>query len=357
VSKDGSTAVAVFERKDSAPSPWGTIDLSASPPGVVAMSSYATSTLFLGLSPDGSYAVHNEVNFTFGLVQAKTGAAVPSALDGMTGVADPAFSPDGKLLAFAGDVVGSYPVEYTRGNLHLMDFDPASASFANDRKIVDSGGAAIAFPSFSPDSAWVLYQKGDYSRAKYGASSVGHDDLYMADVAGQVGEIPLAIASGATLPADDQHLAYQPTVNPISVGGYTWVVFVSPRDYGNEMLASSNPTYENRKQLWVAAVDASPQPGKDPSHPAFWLPGQDLTTVNMSGYWALEACQQMGASCDQGFECCSGFCHDDGTGNLTCSPPPMGCSQTGDACTSNADCCNAPIEVCIGGFCSLSAPH
>ena len=81
-------------------------------------------------------------------------------------------------------------------------------------------------------------------------------------------------------------------MNPISVGGYIWVVFVSPRDYGNKMLSASNPTYENRKQLWVAAIDANPQPGKDPSHPAFWLPGQDLTTVNMpcapSSYTVIE---------------------------------------------------------------------
>ena len=145
-------------------------------------------------------------------------------------------------------------------------------------------------------------------------------------------------------------------MNPISVGGYSWVVFVSPRDYGNRMQSATNPTYENRKQLWVAAVDGNPQAGVDPSHPAFWLPGQDLTTINMSGYWALETCHQVGTSCDQGFECCSGFCRDDGTGKLSCVPPPMGCSQIGDKCTGDGDCCNAPAEKCIGGFCGTGSP-
>ena len=40
------------------------------------------------------------------------------------------------------------------------------------------------------------------------------------------------------------------------------------------MLVGQNPT-TRRKQLWVAAIDASPG-ASDPSHPAFWLAGQEL---------------------------------------------------------------------------------
>ncbi len=357
VSKDGSTLAAIFEKNGSTASPWGTVDLSQASPSVVQMSPYTSTTIYLGLSPDGAYAVANDAAMTMRLANAKTGLPIASALDGFTDhVCDPAFSPDGKLLAFAGNVVGAYPVEYTQGDLDVMDFDGASTAFSNRRKIVPGGGQAIAFPSFTPDSAWVVYQKGDYSRAKYGTSSVGHDDLYMTDLAMATGALSLATASGAGLDAKNQNLAYQPTVNPIAVGGYVWVVFVSPRDYGNEMQSVSNPTYENRKQLWVAAVDVNAKPGKDPSHPAFWLPGQDLTTINMSGYWALEACHQTGQSCDQGYECCSGFCQSDGMGGLACVPPPAGCSQIGNKCTTDADCCDSPTTKCIGGFCSQGQP-
>lgn len=359
VSKDGSTIAAVFEKKGSTASPWGTIDLTQSPAGVVQMTPYTSQTIYLGISPDGAYAVQNDQNMTMRLANAKTGAILPSALDGIADhVCDPAFSPDGKLLAFSGNVSGYYPVEFYRGDLDVMDFDAAAASLSNRRKIVDGGSEAIAFPSFSPDSKWVFYQKGDYSRAKYGASGniTGHNDLYVADVAGQVGELHLAAASGADLEARNQQRSYQPTVNPISVGGYTWVVFVSPRDYGNRMRSTSDATVENRKQLWVAAIDNDPQPGKDPSHPGFWLPGQDLSTINMSGYWALEPCHQTGTGCDQGFECCSGFCHDDGMGSLTCVPPPGGCSKVGDKCGADGDCCNSPANKCVGGFCAPGQP-
>ena len=358
VSKDGSTIAAVFEKKGSTASPWGTIDLTQATPSVVQITPYTSTTIYLGLTPDGAYAAQNDLAMTMSLVNAKTGAAVASALDGFTDkTCDPSFSPDGKHLAFAGNVTGFYPVEYTIGDLDVMDFDEPTTTLTNRRTIVPAGGQAVAFPSFSPDSAWLLFQKGDYSRAKYGTTSIGHDDLYMVDLAMQTGVLSLANASGASLSAQNQHISYQPTVNPIAVGGYIWVVFVSPRDYGNRMLSTTNPTYENRKQLWVAAVDVSPQAGKDPSHPAFWLPGQDLTTINMSGYWALEACHQNGTSCDQGFECCSGFCQPDGTGKYSCVPPPSGCSQIGNKCTTSADCCNAGTVSCIGGFCSLAQPH
>ena len=357
VSKDGSSIAAVFEKNGSTASPWGTVDLTAPSPSVLQMASYASTTIYLGLSPDGAHAVHNDLNFTFGLADAKTGAAVPSLLDSFTQVADPAFSPDGKLMAFASNVVGYYPVEYTQADLEVVDFDGAAVAFSNRRPVISGSTGAIAFPSFTPDSQWILYQSGDYSRAKYGTNSTGHDDLYITDVAGQVGSIPLATASGAGLSARNQHISYQPTANPISVGGYTWVVFVSPRDYGNRLQSTADPTYENRKQLWVAAIDQNPQPGKDPSHPAFWLPGQDLTTINMSGYWALEACHQTGTSCDEGFECCTGFCHSDGNGGGTCVDAPSGCSKIGDKCTSSADCCAGTGATCVGGFCATPPPQ
>jgi hypothetical protein len=360
VSKDGSSIAAVFEKKGSTASPWGTIDLTQNPPSLLQITPYTSTTIFLGITPDGAYAVQNDLNMTMRLADAKTGTPIASALDGLAdSVCDPAFSPDGKMLAFSSNVTGSYPVEFSRADLDVFDFDATTQSFSNRRQISAGGSAAIAFPSFSPDSAWVLYQKGDYSRAKYGASGnlTGHDHLFMVDVAGQVGELELSAASGTSLEARNVDRSYEPTVNPIAVGGYIWVVFVSPRDYGNEMRSTSDATTENRKQLWVAAVDVNPKPGQDPSHPAFWLPGQDLSTINMSGYWALEPCKQNGNSCNEGYECCTGFCRDQGDGTFACVPPPTNeCAKIGEKCTTASDCCNSPSVACIGGFCALPGP-
>lgn len=360
VSKNGERLAGVFENKAVAPSPWGTVDIAAPTPSVLQVSPYASTTLFVALTPDGSLAVHNDQDFTLHLADATTGAAIPSALDGYTQVADPSFSAGGTKLAFSSNTVGSYPVEFSHADLDVVDFDPATKTFSNRKTILDAGSDAVAFPSFSPDSKWVFYQRGNYSRAKYGTSSIGNNDLYMIDVDGSGGQIALDRANGAgVLDANNLHLNYQPNANPIAVGGYFWVVFFSPRDYGNRMQSSGNPTYQNRKQLWVAAIDANPQPGTDPSHPAFYLRGQDLDTINMKGYWALEPCKQDGLSCNDGYECCTGFCLAQGDGGFACAPPPTNqCVTIGNACKTAADCCQPPgstIE-CIGGFCALPGP-
>jgi len=359
VSKDGSRIAAVFERKASPASPWGTIDLTQPSPSVIQMTSYASQTIFVTLSPDGKIGVQNDADFRLHMRDATTGAAIASALDGFADkMAAPAFSPDGTMMAFASNITGGYPVEYSRGDLDVVDFNMQTNEVTNRRQILNAGNTAVAFPSFSPDSKWVLYQRGDFSRAKYGANSVGHNDLYMADVAKGVGEIALDAANGVGyLEPRNRLINYQPTVNPIAVGGYMWVVFVSPRDYGNKMLSAADPTYENRKQLWVAAVNIDPKPGEDPSHPAFFLRGQDLATINMSGYWALEACKGEGSGCAQGFECCTGFCQPDGNGSYACVPPPANqCSQIGEKCATDDDCCGSPQTKCIGGFCAQGQP-
>ena len=228
-------------------------------------------------------------------------------------------------------------------------------------------GDAIAFPSFSPDSSFLFFQRGSYSRAKYGTDQHGIDDLYVVGAA--AGETPIALAQAnnpnGVLPADSQHLNYAPTVNPISAGGYIWVVFTSPRDYGNIMVSPQgappmDATYANHKQLWVTAVDANIGT-VDPSHPPFWLPGQDPTTANMFGYWALSPCLPTAgdagaaSSCAAGFDCCSGFCRDQGAGPV-CVASGSGCAEVGEKCTTAADCCSASGVGCVAGICQATLP-
>jgi hypothetical protein len=195
----------------------------------------------------------------------------------------------------------------------------------------------------------------------------GIDDLYV--VAATAGATPIALAQAnnpnGVLPADSQHLNYAPTVNPISAGGYIWVVFTSPRDYGNVMVspqgaAPMDATYSNHKQLWVTAVDAN-LGTTDPSHPPFWLPGQDPTTANMFGYWALSPCLPTSpdagssSSCTSGFECCSGLCRDNGSGPV-CLASTTGCHQVGEVCTTSSDCCSATGVSCVAGICQDMIP-
>ena len=176
------------------------------------------------------------------------------------------------------------------------------------------------------------------------------------------GKSILPVATGVTLHDDDDQMNYEPTVNPIVSGGYAWVVFTTRRMYGN--VAQGDP-YDNShgkvaipKKLWVAAIDLKWKPGKDPSHPAFYLPGQELAAGNMRGYWVVDACQKDGNTCETGDECCSGYCRPDGSGKLVCGGKPAGCAMEYEKCTTAADCCAVPgSDVdCINGFCATSMP-
>ena len=113
------------------------------------------------------------------------------------------------------------------------------------------------------------------------------------------------------------------------------------------------------KQLWVTAIDADPKPGVDPSHAAFWLPGQDTNDQNMRGYWALDPCKGLGEGCEAGFECCEGACKsEDGKSPKVCvKPPPGTCKNVGDKCEATTDCCDAAAGVeCVGGVCGKKLP-
>jgi hypothetical protein len=380
VSKDGSTLVSIFSKASpGSTGPLGVISLASDT--ITAISDYTTDGTYDSLTPDGRYSVVNYSGKTMGLLQTATATPIASALDGQANLCDPTFSPDGTLFALASncDPGFGYPVEFRTSNLTVYSFSATTAPyFTGAQTVLTSAGVgdAIAFPSFSPDSKFIFYQRGDYSRAKYtdttSTNTHGNDDLYVAPAAASATQIALANLNGAgVLPARDLHLNYGPTVNPIAVGGYFWVVFTSPRDYGNEMVAPgtaypNDPTYANRKQLWVAAVDANIGT-TDPSHPAFWLPGQDFTTANMFGYWALAPCKPTSssggdgggpdggsASCTAGFECCSGYCD-----NGSCSTQSSGCSNLGDKCTTAADCCttSGSTIACIGGFCEPQQPQ
>ncbi len=183
-------------------------------------------------------------------------------------------------------------------------------------------------------------------------------------------------ASGSfTLPygeTEEAHSNYEPTVLPIAVGGYYWVVFTSRRCYGNTIAPGGTVAggddrwgYHSttaevpsvRKKLWIAAIDMSGGSG-DRSHPPFYLPGQEIDAGNMRGFAALDPCRADGDTCASAAECCGGFCRqsdagDGGTPILQCVPRPDGCSQEEEACTADADCCDAALgSTCINGHCA-----
>jgi hypothetical protein len=257
----------------------------------------------------------------------------------------PAFAPDGKEIAFVHEDVDGH-------TLAKMSFDAATKTFS---KLVDVATSTdfVAWPAFTPDDKWIVYQAGSSQSFETDSGSSG--DVFFVDAAtkaihrldsldGYTGG-----GGGSYLPADDPGLSFAPTVLPEAVGGYFWVVFTSHRSYGNTLPSKDNND-ENGK-LWVAAVDLKPSDGKDPSHPAFFLDGQEKVSDNLRGFWVQSPCMKNGSSCQSGDQCCDGFCRGGDGGAAVCVPPPGGCSNEYEKCSTNADCCDPTYE-CIGGKCS-----
>jgi hypothetical protein len=316
----------------------------------------------------------------------------------------PSFSADGKLLVFnfwSGTAMnGVNPGNGT--SLAVVDFDcnaqkggttcgapPFAASNAREIFREPSGSTHLpGWPTFLPNNSFVIFHHSlswdtggsdtCNTTATYGSPyncmfttwKGAQTELWIVDVPSAQGKTTSPVALDALngkgyLPTNANHpndavLNYEPTVNPIASGGYYWVVFTSRRMYGN--VANGAPydlgdgTYPVPKKLWVAAIDLNPTPGKDPSHPAFYLPGQELNAGNMRGHWVVDPCRANGVSCETGDQCCNGYCRQGDAGGLVCTNQPQGCSQEYEKCTGSSDggsdCCGT--LQCLNGYCAAT---
>ena len=68
----------------------------------------------------------------------------------------------------------------------------------------------------------------------------------------------------------------------------------------------------------AGGVNLTQAPGADASHPAFYLPAQELLAGNPRGFWVLDPCEPDGSSCMTGDQCCNGYCEAE-DGALVCS--------------------------------------
>ena len=322
----------------------------------------------------------------------------------------PSFSPDGTHVSF-NFWGGSFPggAMGDQVSLGVIDFDVATLAFSNPRVVYTPPGAstgcdaasgnpcdpAVIYSSFLPSSSAIVFEQelgngGDVEDWGYTWNGTdpsyptGHtSELWWVDLASgtphRLDQLNGYNASGSVyLPSGTKHpaaqdatLNYEPTVTPISAGGYAWIVFTSRRLYGNVATLppwTSNPAQYawhdagnvTPKKLWVAAIDLNATPGKDASHPAFYLPGQELYAGNARGYWTVPPCRPDGSSCQVGDQCCGGFCQAaEDAGGLICTAQKPTCSAEYEKCTTTSDCCGATMGAiqCINSICSLSSPQ
>ena len=362
-SADGSTIVSATSLATSAS--WSVKG------GTTLAKSGNTIFTYMGLYPDGTFGM-SATNFglpyspspTSRLYDTKTGTNIPAPGwdSAINAGGTPSFAPDGRQIAFVHEDKDAHTIA-------KADFDVATKTFSSIADLASDPSGFVAWPAFTPDGKSVVYQSGSSSTFETDCQNTG--DLYVVDVATHTARrldvLDGYSGSGAAsyLPANDPGLNFAPTVLAEAVGGYFWAVFTSHRSYGNLLPSKANSSGlglsncfapqgdEANGKLWVAAIDIGGNPGQDPSHPAFYLDGQELQADNLRGYWVLPACTGNGTACESGDQCCSGFCR--GT-PPTCVPqPPSGCSNDYESCTQASDCC-LPGAQCINGRCASPTP-
>jgi hypothetical protein len=283
----------------------------------------------------------------------------------------PTFSVDGKLLVF-NDVATAMTTDGGHA-LSVMDFDRASTKFSNKREIYRAPMLFPAWPFFLPDVVLKAQENiADYGKRVVFALVSNSDlvtgaaippptpatgNLWWVDLNTKM-PAALARANGSDmgkvyLPYGDKeaNLNFVPTVSPVAAGGYFWVFFTSTRNYGNIHVNTGGFGSVPDKKIWVAALDIGAAPGTDPSHPAFYLPNQELESGNIRAFAALEPCHLDAESCSTGVDCCCGLCASK-SGVGTCDCNTKRCSQIDEKCNTVADCCD-PGAACVGGFCQF----
>jgi hypothetical protein len=242
---------------------------------------------------------------------------------------DPEWSPDGASIAYT-----------TRTNDLALTPALPNDTFGSPIVLHNASASNIDWhPTWSPDSRWLLFQRGTLRRTGMGPGS-----LWMIS---RTGGTPVALTNANN---GTENESYRPVFSPFNSGGYFWALFTTSRPYGN-----TRSGVRDRKQIWIAAVSNRPNGTSDPSEVAYYMDGQERVTC-LSPYWTPAPCRRNGTQCTTSDDCCSGTCEPDSNNNRVCMPPRGGCIARGGRCGGETDCC-AGLVCTNGRICDIPSPQ
>jgi hypothetical protein len=307
---------------------------------------------------------------------ATSGYTQPGALRATT----PDWAPDDSRVVFAvpPNVFVSTPIAgywmnkkgiddlmFAGATLYTSTWNDTTKTLGAPAALLTSNGTDnFYYPSFSPDGSLIVY-----NHAATGSNF--HNPVARIEVINATAATPTRADLTKLNDTGNQTNSWArwaPFVQSYKGKKLLWVTTSSTRNYGlridNGGLVNCYPkespsfvtpdfstaTNCTRAQLWMSAVDLDPaavQAGTDVSHPAFYLPFQDITTNNHLAQWAQ---QSFAGVCKVSADCATqvGKCCDNG-GCTTCPTPPAAMCASNANCASG-QCCNAGVcGACAGG--------
>jgi hypothetical protein len=224
-------------------------------------------------SPDGSRLVVAS-NGTLTEYDARTGATIGGIAIGMNKYAThPDWSPDGNALAIAMTGVMPTSLDVKASSIAVVP-RTGGAWGAPQVLLPGSNSNNNYFPRWSPDGSVLAFvhatstSQGAVSAELMLLPKTGGAPTLLEGANYRVGRFDVADLANS-----------MPAWAP-SIGQHAWLAFVSARPYGNVLAGG-------RGQIWISAVDLASTSA--PSHPAFWLPSQDVTVLNNNPSWSGEA--------------------------------------------------------------------
>jgi hypothetical protein len=231
---------------------------------------------FATFNPDASKLVtvyHGAMS-----LRSSAGGAVIASVPSSSGLlaTHPEMSPDGAQLANVETTQDYYDFQVFDGSIVTRPFDDATNSFGAIKTLVPNvSGASNYYPSWSPDSQWILF-----TRTTGNSYSDTSAQIWVVKADGTLPPVQLSLANSTGGSLTNSWARWAPFQQSFGASNEPafYLTFSTTRPFGVRQTGGT--------QIWMSPFfPGRAAAGQDPSGPAFHMPFQLVTTANHIAQW------------------------------------------------------------------------